>query len=603
MTRLNRSRNVVLLCAIGLALLAGEALGAAQSAANDPLQLVPAESLFCVRINKLNMTLGQVDQFLSGLSPFPVSMLVQGQLGQLLGSPDPNGILMSGDFAVFGPLPGGDAPDPSRVGILVPVSDYQKFAKGNPNVTAPDASGISSIGPEGEQMLVAAGVGSYALVTSAGNRQALTEVKTWIPKGATSLAQRLSADEVKRAQNSPVWLYANVQTLQKMFGPMIEAKIQEMKQMMDQMKGQGQAPPMPGNMGAIMDVYSGVLSTLMKETQSASLTLDPTATALRLELAVAALPQTEMAKIFAGDAATTDRSFAKYLQNGAAMNMLAAVDSASWNKMNDWGINLLAQMTGKPATDPEIQKIRKFATESMSAFGGTAAVSMSVDPKSKPPFALQYVIGLKDAQAFSRAIDQMPAIINSGLVADFYKEMGLKFNVELQRKAETYKDVPIDALKFGFTSTDPNSPQGQMIASMYGQGMNIRLAVVNNLVVYTVAAAPSASIKALIDQVKNSTTTAAAPSEIQAATQLIPGSEKADFFLTYNILRLIQMASTMAPMPFPAPTAKSQSNLAIAGNAANGKMSVQIAIPKQHLQELMGAFMQMQQQGMQQQQN
>ncbi len=203
MMQLKRTQNRVLLCALGLAMLAGDVLGAAQPAASDPLQLVPAESLFCVRINKLNMTMGQMDQFLTGLAPFGVSMLVQSQIAQLLGSPDPNGVIMSGDFALFGPLPGGDAPDPSRIGILVPVSDYQKFAKGNPNVTAPDAGGLSLIGPEGEQMLVAAGVGSYALVTTAGNRQALTEVKTWIPRGATSLAQRLAADEVKRAQSSP----------------------------------------------------------------------------------------------------------------------------------------------------------------------------------------------------------------------------------------------------------------------------------------------------------------------------------------------------------------------------------------------------------------
>jgi hypothetical protein len=284
------------------------------------------------------------------------------------------------------------------------------------------------------------------------------------------------------------------------------------------------------------------------------------------------------------------------------MNILAAVDPASWNKVNNWGINLLAQMAGKPTSDPEVQKIRKFATESTNALGGTLAASMSVDPKSKPPFTLRYVVSLKDAQAFSKAIDQMPAIMNSGLVAGFYEKMGMKFNVELQRKAETYKDVPIDALKFSFTSTDPNSPQGQMIASMYGQGMNIRMAVVNNLLVYTLAADSSAAVKGLIDQVKSPATTAAAPSEIQAATQLIPGSEKADLIMTYNILRLIQMASAMSPMPFPAPAAKSQSNIAIAGNAANGKLAIQIALPKQHLQELMGAFMQMQQQRTQQQQ-
>ncbi|MGE5295727.1 MAG: hypothetical protein ACM3VT_12940 [Solirubrobacterales bacterium] len=599
----NRPKSILLLCVLGLAMLAGDALGAAQSAASDPLQLVPAESLFCVRINKLNASLGQVDQFLAGLLPFNASMLVQSQLAQMLGTPDPNGVVMNGDFALFGPLPGGDTPDPSRIGILVPVSNYQKFAKGNPNVTAPDASGLSLIGPEGQQMLVATNVGSYALMTTAGNRQALTEVKSWMPKGATSLAQRLAADEAKRAQSSAVWLYANVQTAQKMFGPMLQAKIQEAKQAVEQaQQGQGQASPMPGNMGAMMDTYAGLLNTLMQETQSASLSLDPSATALRLELAVAALPQTNMAKALVGGPTTVDNSFAKYLQNGALANFLVAVEPATWGKINDMSIDMLAQMAGVQKTDPEIQKIRKFAADGTAALSGTLAGSMSVDTQGKPPFVIRYVAGLKDAQAMSRLLQQMPTMFNSGLIANFYQKMGMKMNVELQQKAETYKGVPIDAIKFGFSAADANSPEAQMISSMYGQGMNIRVAMVNNLILYAAAADPASAIHALIDQVKSPAANAQVPSEVQAATKLLPGSEKADFFVTYNILRQIQMISAVAPVPIPQIEAKSQSNIALAGNIADGKLGIQLAIPKQQVQELMGAFMQMQQQRMQQQQ-
>ncbi|HQI26460.1 MAG TPA: hypothetical protein PLT20_00135, partial [Sedimentisphaerales bacterium] len=177
-----------------------------------------------------------------------------------------------------------------------------------------------------------------------------------------------------------------------------------------------------------------------------------------------------------------------------------------------------------------------------------------------------------------------------------YQQMGIKLDAQLQRKVETYKDVPIDALTFILTPTDPNSPEGQVIASMYGQGMNLRIATVNNLLVYTLGADPSAAMKELIDQVRSASSTAGVPSEIQAATQLIPGSEKAQFFATYNLLRLIQMGTTIAPMPIAIPPVKSQSNIAIAGNAANGRLSVQVALPKQHLQELMGTFMQTQRQ-------
>jgi hypothetical protein len=257
-------------------------------------------------------------------------------------------------------------------------------------------------------------------------------------------------------------------------------------------------------------------------------------------------------------------------------------------------------MAGVQASDPEIQKFRKLATDATNALAGTLAGSMTVDAKAKPPFVLRYVAGVKDAKALSQAIEQMPSLFNSGLIANFYQKMGVKLNVELQRKTETYKDVPIDTLKFSFASTDANSPQGQMLSAMYGEGMNIRMAIVNNLLVYAAAADPASVIHGLIDQAKNSTAAAQAPSEIQAATKLLPGSEKADFLVTYNILRQVQMISAVAPVPIPPIEAKSQSNVVLAGNAADGKLAVQLALPKQHLQELMGAFMQMRQQQMQQ---
>lgn len=599
MTRTSRRTIALMLWAI--LFTGGAVAGAAEQASTDPLQLVPPESLFCVKINHLDTMLGGLDQFVTGLAPFSPSMMVKSQLAQFLGSTDANSINMSGSLVVFGLLPGGETPSLSRIGVLLPVTDYRKFVTGNANVAEPDAQGISRIGPEGQQKLIAVNAAGYALVTGAANKQALAEMKTWMPHGTTSLAKRLSAEESKRAQSAPVWAYANIQAIHKMFGPVIQAKIEELKGSLKQMQAQGQGQPVMG-LDSIMDMYSTVLNSLMQETQSASLSLDPTATALRMEFAMAAVPETEMAKILTGDSAAPDRSYLRYLQNGAVMNIISAVDPASWNKLNNMGIDLLAQLAGKPTTDPEVAKIRKIMTDATSALGGTLAMSFSTDAKSKPPFSARYIVGLKDAQAFYRALDQMPTIVKSGLVADFYKQMGLKFEMELQRKAETYKDVAIDALKFNIVATDPNSQAGQMITAMYGPGMNARIAVVNNHLVYAIAADPMPLAQELIDQVKSTGSAQQAPSEVQAAMQLIPGSEKADFFMTYNYLRVLQMVTAMMPMPIPPTAVKSQSNIALAGGGTNGKLTVQMVLPKQHVQEIMGIFMQMQQQRMQEQQ-
>jgi len=220
-----------------------------------------------------------------------------------------------------------------------------------------------------------------------------------------------------------------------------------------------------------------------------------------------------------------------------------------------------------------------------------------VDTASKPPFTVRYVVGLKDPQAFYRTLEETPKLFGTGFIGDFYKDMGMGMNMEVQRKAETYQGVAIDAVKMTFTPTDPNSQEAQMIQAMYGEGINIRIAVVNNLLVYAFASNSSQVVREMIDQVKAGGSTAQTATEVDAATKLIPGAEKADFFTTLNLLRAFQMATTMMPMPMQAPAVQSQSSIALAGNVDSGKLSIDLAIPKQHVMEIMATFMKMQQQG------
>ena len=241
MTRSTRPRQTIVMSTLLLALCAG-GVGLAPSttaAAVDPMSMVPGNSLFCVRINNLDGALGQVDMFLTGISPMGVGMLAKAQLGNMLGSPQPNGINMSGSFTVFGPLPGGDFPDPTRIGILVPISNYQQFTADNPNVSPPDAMGVSKIGAEGNQRFAAVQVGEHALLSTPGNEQALAEMKKSAAGATAGLAAGLDAAELKRAQSSPLWVYGNVELAGQMFGPMIQAKIQEFKQGLDEAKDKG----------------------------------------------------------------------------------------------------------------------------------------------------------------------------------------------------------------------------------------------------------------------------------------------------------------------------------------------------------------------------
>ena len=62
-------------------------------------------------------------------------------------------------------------------------------------------------------------------------------------------------------------------------------------------------------------------------------------------------------------------------------------------------------------------------------------------------------------------------------------------------------------------------------------------------------------------------------------------------------------AFTPMPMPIPFDQIPTKSNVAFAGKAADGKLIVDVAVPKEHLTELTTGIMMMQQQMQQSQPN
>lgn len=596
MTQSSRSKKAVILsvlCAVVLAIASP-----ATAASGDPLTMVPADSLFCVRINNLDGTLGQIDMFLSGLMPMPmgVSMPVKAQLAQFLGSTQPQGIDTSGGFVVFGPLPGGD-PDPSRIGLLVPVSNYQQFVSGNPNVGQPDGQGFSQIGPQGAAMLTAVEAGGYTLVSTIGNESALTAMKA--SGAASNLAASLDAAELKRSTAEPLWIYANIELAGKLFGPMIQAQIEQMKQGMQVMDAQGQ-DAMAKQAAANMDASAAVLDTLMKEAKYLSLSLNPNLEKVGLSVVLAGTPGSGLADMFKGNAAGADSKFQGYMKDGAAVNFTGSMNSPFWKKLNEMYIDLMPKMMGETASGEDVAAFKKIATDAMEAFGGPLAGSFSVDTSGKPPFEVTYVAALKDPAKFYRVMEEASKAMTDGPLADLYKEMGMECTFDFKKNASSYEGVSIDAVTFSLKATDADSPQAQMINAIYGDGLDVQMATVNNQLVYALGQDSQAGVKKLIDQVKAGGPKQV-PAEVRTAMATIPGAEKADFFMTLNVLRLMKIASTFAPMPLPQTDIPTQSNIAIAADTAGGKMTVDLAIPKQHVIEIMGVVMQMQQMQMQMQ--
>jgi hypothetical protein len=340
----------------------------------------------------------------------------------------------------------------------------------------------------------------------------------------------------------------------------------------------------------------------MKEARFASLSLQPSGAKVGIAFTLAAAPGTGMAEMLQGGTAADIGKLAGYMADGAAVNFAGSMEGPFWKKYAEtWG-DLLPTMLGEAGADAEgMNQFKQMMADSADVYGGSFAGSLTIDTQSKPPISMSYVLGLKDAQKFQKLMDQATAMINEGPIAEFYKKMGMKMTFKVNRNAETYKGTAIDTMLFNLEATDTGSMQAQMMDQMYGEGLNFGMAAVGDLLVVAAAPQPGPAVRKLIDQVKAGGPTQT-PTEVQAAMALIPGANKADFFATLNVLRLMQMATAASPMPMPQMQVNSQSNVAMMGSFGDGKMTLELAVPKQHVQEIMGIVMQMQMQQMQQQQ-
>jgi hypothetical protein len=587
------TRTLVLWTLLGsLAAASAGATTAAQPAPSDPLRIVPADVMYVVQINRFFPTLAQIDQFLTGISPVGPSMPVRAQLAQILGQPEPVGLNLEGNVALFGPLPGGEKPEPKRVGVLVPLSNFQQFLT-NPNVAKPNAQGIVQIGPAGKPMLAGIQLGNYLLVTRIEDQQALTEAKSWTTGGTGSLAQRLGPEESQRSSTSPIWAYANIQVIGKLYGPELQEKLQEAQKKLQEMQATGQ--PIPGAPKEVMVVWASLVNSFLQEVQSVSLVLNPSPSVLRISPEIGAMPNSELAKALNAPSPTPAPNLTGYMENGTITTAVARLNPVLVRLATLKRVELFTALMGPSVPKETVDEMRKLALNAADALGSDAALAFLPALKSKPPFVLRYVATVRDKQKLNDVLDESAKLASQSLFQDLVQKFGLKMEYTLKRNAETYKGVPIDAIHIGIQSLEPNSPQGRMIQAAYGSGLDLRLAVVNNLLLYVLSATPQQDIQALIDKAQSGAP-GQTPSEVQTALELIPNAMKANIFGIYNYVRAIQMVMAFVPMPLPPVEMPAHGDIPFTADLGNSRILVNVAVPKQHVLEVKEALGRLRQQ-------
>jgi len=556
-----------------------------------------------------------------------LQMIIRMQLGSILGSPELAGVNMNGDLRIVGVLLGddsGQANPLSRVLItaMLPISDYGKLVANNPKFGKADNNGVSeltvSLGmpgmpappnatPSGPAVLIAKINDKHALIGAKGQYDKFVAFKKLCTAGSDPFA-RLST-----ASDYPLTIHGNVQAASKAFGPMVIQKINEIKGQMTQIGGPGfkPAPAEIEMMGGedmikgVMDMYIGILEAIMEQVDSLNVALKPTPDVLLIKETIAAVPGSDAAAMLVADPqAPAKNELLGYLENGAGMNFAMKMNKPLWKKFTASMMDLLGTIGGQNLSAEDMASMNKLIADAMDSMGGSLAGTFAFNKEAGSLFEMNYVVSVADADKFNKMLDDSADMLKKTGLLDVYKGLGIEMDYTMQRNVGTYQGISIDSARLTMKSTEPNSPPGQMIDAMYGKGFDYRWGMVNDLCAVSIGGDVDAKVHKLIDLVK-----AGGPkeicSEVQEALKVLPNAEKADFLATYNYVRMLKMIGGMMPMgpgiTMPTIDVPSKSNIAIAGTVDKGRAVIDIAFPKQHLSELVTAFMMFQQEMMKQQ--
>ncbi len=574
----------------------------------NPLDSVPQDAIFCVKINNLDNTLGQFDQFLTSLTPMPsmASMMVRMRLTELLGDPTLSGVNTAGVFVIFG-VPAKPQSESEQTkdlvgAMLLPVKDYKQFLESSVNVGKPDADGVSRIVPQAmdpadnkSKKAICVKVKDYALIGAEKNYDLIAAMaKSISSRTAGSMSKSLDAEQTKLSNEMPLWAYGDIDKINKTFGPLInDALVKAQAEIEKKSPKTGQM--MMGNAAEMMKIYFDAAKAFLQQGKFASLSIKPEPSVLRIKKTVCAKADTEMAKLLISDPTLPkDNPMLGYLKDGAAMNCSAKINPIAMKKMTQFGMSFIKASPAMTSAE-EKTEWEQTIKGSMQSIGNMILMSLKTEANNKPPFSFKYLIELKDPKQFQASQDKVWEMMSKGAMADMYKQMGLAIEASIQKNTAQYKNVSIDSAMLKFKAVDANSPEAQMIASMYGEGFVCKIAYVDKYYAMVMGGDTDAEIRQLIDQIKAGTKEPSG--EVNAAMGLLPDAKTMDIFGTFNMIRLMNMGMSFAPMPISIPFDQipTKTNIAFAAKAADGKLTADIAIPKEHLTEIMAIGMMMQQ--------
>jgi hypothetical protein len=577
----------------------------AAAASKDVMDSLPSDCMVCVRVNNLQVALGQMDQYLVGVSPMPMnlSMMATKQLADIFGDPLLAGINMQGDFVTA--ILDMETPQKEKElfwFFLIPSSGIPGFLKSNKNLSPAGTDGVYTLKAPNSSVggiaIIPLTEPNYLLISREQNKTELLAVQKAIKEKKTSLKNKLSPDAGKAAAENPVWAYVNIDKLYQLYGSKLTNGFNEMQKAIAAQTAQKNEPvPTEEMMSKFFDMFK----YFAEQAEGMTLSLNPTPQQMRIETTLSAKTGSELAGMLKPDAAAgKDWRYAGALDNAAAVKLLMRFNKPLWEKLNSRMIDILC----KGATEADkvsTEKMKSLMSKMMAAMGDEAAASFSYRA-GMPPFEIKEIIAVNDAKTLLELQKE-----STELVGTLYQTMGMPMTFTYAPSVEKYNGIDIGLYQFKSTGKDPNDKTMKAMEMMYGkQGLQYPMAVTADK--FLIAMGPDAmtQIKAMIDAKQPGP----AAGDIKTAFALIPDNTRAEMVASINLLRLIKGVSEMGQqmtaqqgMNMPdfwkgVDIGTTTSCMATAVFIENGSVRCRTILPKEHLAETAKVLMQVQQQQM-----
>jgi hypothetical protein len=541
---------------------------------------------------------------------------VKMKLGQLFDDPMLSSVNTKGSFVLFGIKGSNSDSSEPIVGLIVPIKG-DEFAKKFSN---------SDIGSDNYRLFVLTDDAEHA------NAELTSSI------GKSSLVSRLDDMEYHRATTSPLWAYGNILQISKDFrkelnstltipemgngdidlmnadGLTLQERRELRKQQLEERdearrrerEGRAEQPIvneqelLQQQSMEMLEAYISFIKTFINDADYASLVIEPAPERLDVKLRYAAQEGRKLARWLNVESQTPNLRYLNMLDGKGAFSMATKFNKNNLAELYDFSSSVLTTVMDPKAA----RSYKSIMNKSMSATGDEMAFTFSLT-EGAPPFSGTSIMNVRDPQTYKESQIQVSEMMNEIL--------GMNGNAALPNMPVTYSyqdgyteydGVIIDRMLLTFDMPSANAQEAAIINSMFGDGFDYRIAYTDDMVITVMGPYPDEDIIYTLDR-RFSDESAG---DIATILDYLPDAGRSTFAGALNIPNLIQGVSGMIKsLPLPASQSiivssmldglgdgEIESCIAFSGNIKNGSLDTQIVLPKEHLQELIAIFTQIQ---------